>query len=123
MDCIHPAAFFCFRRASVHLLYLDDSGHAKNPNEEYLVLGGISIFERQIHFVSQELDKIASRLHPSDPSVVEFHASHMYSAKTPPWKGLGKRKSRDVIKEVLRETVAKVPKQLQIRILLCVKQA
>jgi hypothetical protein len=85
----------------MHLLYLDDSGSVRNRDEDYLVLAGISVFERQIHYIAQALDSIASRIHPSDPSVVEFHASVMYSAKSTPWSGLGKSESRKVIKEVL----------------------
>lgn len=85
----------------MHLLYLDDSGSSGNRNEAYLVLGGISVFERQIHFISQELDAIASRLHPSDPSIVEFHASAMFAGRTPPWNGMDKTARRNVIKEVL----------------------
>ncbi|GAG28924.1 unnamed protein product, partial [marine sediment metagenome] len=33
----------------MHLLYLDDSGSTGNPNEEYLVLGGVSVYEAQPH--------------------------------------------------------------------------
>ena len=96
-----PGCIFYFRGYRVHLLYLDDSGSAHNANETYLVLGGISVFERQIHFISQALDAIASRLHPSDPSIVEFHASAMFAGRTPPWNGMDKTARRNVIKEVL----------------------
>lgn len=43
----------------MHLLYLDDAGSAKNPNERYLVLGGVAVYEAQAHWVTRELDKLA----------------------------------------------------------------
>ncbi len=85
----------------MYLLYLDDSGSTGNPYEEYLVLAGVSIFERQIHYVSSQLDAIAEKLHPDDPGVVEFHASAIFSGKVPPWKGMTKSKRREIIKEIL----------------------
>lgn len=32
----------------MHLLYLDDSGWAENKNKDYLVLGGLSLYENQV---------------------------------------------------------------------------
>jgi len=85
----------------MYLLYLDDSGSAPNPTESHLVLGGVSIFERQVHWVSQKLDRIAERIHPENPRAVEFHASEIFSGREPPWKGLNKTDRRQVIKDVL----------------------
>ena len=62
----------------MHLLYLDDSGSADNKNEEYLVLGGICLFESQVHYVTAELDRIADRYRPSGADAVEFHASVVF---------------------------------------------
>lgn len=45
------------------------------------MLAGLSIFERQTHWLSQEVDKIASRFNPADPSQVEIHASPMRSGR------------------------------------------
>jgi hypothetical protein len=86
----------------MHLLYLDDSGSVKNPKEDYVILGGLSIFETQGYYLSNELDKIASSLNPSDPSAVEFHASEIFSRKTPPWNTLSKEEAQGVIKAVLK---------------------
>ncbi|MBI5235701.1 MAG: DUF3800 domain-containing protein [Deltaproteobacteria bacterium] len=83
------------------LLYLDDSGSAGNPNENHLVLGGVSVFERQVHWLSQELDKIAARINPSAPKEVEFHASALFSGREAPWKSLTKEQRKGVIKDVL----------------------
>ncbi|MGN6318255.1 DUF3800 domain-containing protein [Trinickia sp.] len=33
----------------MHLLYLDESGHPDDPNSEFFVVAGFSVFERQTH--------------------------------------------------------------------------
>ncbi|MCY4353337.1 MAG: IS1595 family transposase [Truepera sp.] len=43
----------------MHLLYLDDAGSASNSNEQYLVLGGVSVYEAQSHWITRELDRLA----------------------------------------------------------------
>jgi hypothetical protein len=70
------------------LLYLDDSGSAENPQERYLVLGGICVYERQVQHFTQEMDKIAERLVPGRPETVEFHASEVFSGRVEPWDSL-----------------------------------
>ncbi len=86
----------------MYLLYLDDSGSANNPNEDYLVLGGVSVFERAVYFISRELDEIAKQYNEENPYAVEFHASEIYRGKSPPWDGLRNRNARiEVIQKVL----------------------
>jgi hypothetical protein len=63
----------------VHLLYLDESGSASDPNQQYFVLAGVSVFEREAHWVEQELNKVAVRFSPADPYSVELHGSPMRS--------------------------------------------
>jgi len=98
---LHSAAFLFFRRVLVYLLYLDDSGSADNLSEKYLVLAGISVFERQIHFISRQLDSLAASINPSDPKSVEFHASEIYAGRNSPWNGMTRPERRDVINKVL----------------------
>ncbi len=87
----------------MYLLYLDDSGSAMNANEDYLVLGGICIFEHQVGHFTQELDSIARRICPTDPDSVEFHASAINGGREPPWDGLRNAdERRTIIKEVLK---------------------
>jgi hypothetical protein len=45
----------------MHLLYLDDSGSPADSSQHYFVLAGISVFERQGHWLSEQLDAIAAR--------------------------------------------------------------
>ena len=85
----------------MYLLYLDDSGSSSNANEEYLVLGGICVFEPQVNHFTQELEAIAARLQPTNPDAVEFHASTIFSGRTPPWNTLDREARRNIIKEVL----------------------
>ena len=85
----------------MHLLYLDDSGAVGNANEQYLVLGGVSVFETQSHWITQELDKLAETINPGDPHGVEFHASETFARRRQPWKGLSQDDARGTIKAVL----------------------
>ena len=85
----------------MHLLYLDDAGSAGNKREEYLVLGGVSVYEAQSHWITQQLDTLAESINPGDPHSVEFHASEIYSRRSQPWKGLTQDEARGTIKSVL----------------------
>ena len=85
----------------MHLLYLDDSGSANNANEEYLILGGVSVYESQVHWVTQELDNLAREIHPADPHSVEFHASEIFARRVVPWRGMSREEAQNVIKTVL----------------------
>jgi len=85
----------------MHLLYLDDSGSFQNPNEKHLVLGGVSIFEAQAFWVTQQLDQLAESIAPNDPHAVEFHASEIFARRKPPWKGMKRDEAQGVIKAVL----------------------
>lgn len=94
------------RPASLHkpmyLLYLDDAGSPPNPQEEYFVLGGVALFEPQIHWLSQQLDQLAETLFPQlSPRDVEFHASTIFSRRSEPWKQLNKRQAIEVMRRVL----------------------
>jgi hypothetical protein len=89
--------FFC-----MYLLYLDDSGSAGNQNESHLVLAGLAIFERQVHWLATELEALAHKLAPANPDDVEFRASDIFNHRKPPWNDLTKEDCREAIKDVLR---------------------
>ena len=86
----------------MHLLYLDDSGSAENENDPYIVLAGISVYEAQVHWLTQELDKVAESFDPDNPHNIEFHASDMFQGRVDPWKAMGKPDRRNVINSVLK---------------------
>src|SRR5713226_389332 len=85
----------------MHLLYLDDAGSALNKTEDYFVLGGVSVFEAQVHFLTQELDKLAQGIDAANPHAVEFHASEIFSRRSAPWDRMSKQEAQGVIKAVL----------------------
>lgn len=87
--------------ATMHLLYLDDSGAVGNAGEQYLVLGGVSVFETQSHHITTKLDRLAATINLDDPHGVEFHASETFSRRRHPWKALSQDDARDTIKAVL----------------------
>lgn len=63
----------------MHLLYLDESGGVNDTSHRHFVLAGVSVFERQSHWVSERLDQIAARFDEADPGAIELHASPMLS--------------------------------------------
>lgn len=84
----------------MHLLYLDDSGSARNASDRHVILAGIAVFERQPHWLSGRLDGLASRLWPESPSSLEFRGSAMHSGREH-WRGL----QRDVRLSAYREVL------------------
>ena len=85
----------------MHLLYLDDSGSAGNDCEDYLVLGEVSVFEAQSHWITMQLDRLAEGINPDDPHSAEFHASEIFSRRVQPWKDLTRDEARGMIRSVL----------------------
>lgn len=85
----------------MYLLYLDDSGSAANTNEDYLVLGGVAVYEAQANWFTQELDKLAETVDAANPHCVEFHASEIFSRRVEPWKRMTKSEAQGVILAVL----------------------
>ena len=65
----------------MYILYLDDAGSTGNPSDKHVVLAGVALFERQIHFLDKELNELASQIYPQEPSALEFHASHILNRK------------------------------------------
>lgn len=85
----------------MHLLYLDESGSVADPNQEFFVLAGVSIFERRTHWIEQELHKIALRFSDKEPHNIELHGSPMRSGR-PPWKNFALNDRLDAIKDALK---------------------
>ena len=65
----------------MQLLYLDHSGDAIDPAQRHVVLAGVSIFERQTHWLAQQVEAVAARFDPAEPSTIEIHASPMISGR------------------------------------------
>lgn len=82
------AARFRFRAhgEQMHLLYLDESGHSHDPETDFFVLAGFSVFERSTHWLETAITPIAERFNPTDPDAIEFHGSPMRGGSDG-WKG------------------------------------
>jgi hypothetical protein len=65
----------------MHLLYVDESGSTSDPKQLFFVLAGVSIHETQGYWFNKELDKIAERFNPGDPTSVELHGSPMLKGR------------------------------------------
>ena len=75
------------------LLYLDDAGSVGSKADRHYVLGGICLFERQVHFLSKAMDALAATICPSDPDALEFHGSHILPGKGF-WRSVPDRSAR-----------------------------
>ena len=65
----------------MYLLYADESGSVGDPKQQFFVLAGFCIYERQGYWIAKELDSIAARFNPADPASVELHGNPMHSGK------------------------------------------
>jgi len=84
----------------MHLLYLDESGNAHDPNLQFFVLAGVAVFERSAHWLDSRITPVAARFNPHDPSAVEFHGSPMHGAKDG-WAGVAPADRVQAVVDVL----------------------
>lgn len=85
----------------MYLLYLDESGSPNNMQESHFVLAGLSVFERQVHFLIKQLDELAAEIQPENPDAVEFHAAKAFSGNSTPWRGMSKLERRQITFRIL----------------------
>ncbi len=86
----------------MYLLYIDGSGGVKNPTENYFVLGGVAVFERQIYHLIQRFDEFVESLNLGVPSQeVELHASVIANGGKHPWKGIPRKDRLAIIGRAL----------------------
>ena len=83
----------------MHLLYLDDAGSVVDAAQEFYVLGGFSVFERQPHWISKRLDAIAGRFGP-DHSAIELHGNPMLKGSGM-WRKIPKADRQQAYKDAL----------------------
>ena len=57
----------------MHIIYLDESG--MHSEARHFVVAGLSFFERQLHYASEELDRLQRQYFPDASEPIEFHAS------------------------------------------------
>ncbi len=85
----------------MYLIYIDGSGSVKNPNERYFILGGISVFERQIFHLISKIDGYVKSLELGDAQDIELHASVIANGSRRPWKGLSRKRRLEIIEGAL----------------------
>lgn len=66
----------------MYLFYVDESGNPNGwNNQSNLVLGGIAVYEGQVHRLATEVDAIQKKFFPQIIVPIEFHAGHVFSRK------------------------------------------
>ena len=85
----------------MYLLYVDESGTTHDPNQQYFVLAGFCVFERQGYWIANQLDQIAARFDPADPATVELHGSPMFGGRSR-WRSHPKVDRHQAIEDALR---------------------
>jgi hypothetical protein len=85
----------------MHLLYADESGSIGDPAQNFFVLAGVSVFERETHWIECELNQIASRFSQSQPSAVELHGSPMRTGRNG-WDQFPQAERMQAIQDALR---------------------
>ena len=85
----------------MYLLYIDGSGSVKDPKEEYFILGGVSVFERQIFHLIKHIDEFVESLNLGSPEDIELHASVMANGREKPWKGVPRKTRLQIIEDAL----------------------
>ena len=86
----------------MYLLYLDESGN--HAEATYLVVAGIAVFEREIHWYAQDVDALQCRYFPDISEPIEFHSSPLHvstSEDVPePFNLLTKEQRRNLLSEM-----------------------
>ena len=59
----------------MYLLYADESGAIGNPTEEYFILAGVAVFERDTHWIDRDLNEIAARFNNEEPQALPYKAT------------------------------------------------
>lgn len=83
----------------MHILYVDES-ICNIDSKEYFIFSGVSVFERQVYWLTEELNRIAAGFNADNPNHVELHATHMLGGKKG-WRKHPKAHRKQAIKAVL----------------------
>jgi hypothetical protein len=65
------------------------------------VLAGFCVFERQGYWIANELDQIAARFDPAEPTAVELHGSPMFGGRGR-WRSYPKENRHQAIEDSLK---------------------
>lgn len=84
----------------MYLLYVDESGEPSNPLENYFVLAGIAVYEKNAYFLSEAFDRVQEKWFPQATSAIEFHASKIYNRNEEPWRSMQFAQCRSVLEDL-----------------------
>ncbi|MGR3914313.1 MAG: DUF3800 domain-containing protein [Gammaproteobacteria bacterium] len=82
-------------------LYADESGSPSRPSQKHFIFAGVTVFERQAHWLSRDLEKIASSFGKHTSASMELHGSPMWGGKSA-WRKVPKDERINTIKNALR---------------------
>ncbi|MDK4688425.1 DUF3800 domain-containing protein [Kingella negevensis] len=51
----------------MYLLYVDESGSTTDPNQQYFILSGIAVHEKQTYWIENAMNDIAARFSTETP--------------------------------------------------------
>lgn len=87
----------------MHLLYLDESGN--DPSLPFFVLAGVSVSERQTHWIEQDMNAIAKRFTNDALTDIELHGSPMHTGNKR-WRKVEPELRTQAIKDALEIGIA-----------------
>ena len=85
----------------MHILYLDESGVHAEANT--FVLGGLAVFERETHWMTEDVEALQKRYFPTISESLEFHVAPLRAPedKVPePFNTLSKEQRRELISDM-----------------------
>ena len=92
----------------MYLLYLDESGNESDPNDQYFVLAGIALFERQTYYLSDRVEAIQEKYFPNHQPIT-FHLTDIRARKGF-WRKQPEAVGQAVIKD-LTDVIVTAPDQ------------
>jgi hypothetical protein len=92
------AIFFLPLAKNMHLLYVDESGNPDGMEDKYFVLGGVAVFEREIYWINEQVNAIATKYFPSVQ--IEFHTQAIASHREEPWHSCPTEQRNQIIDEL-----------------------
>jgi hypothetical protein len=84
----------------VYILYCDQSGSDHEISNKNIVVAGISVFERQTYWLSQELDEIVRKIFPLNSSCIELNGCAMHIGRGV-WRNIVRMKRMETIQRCL----------------------
>ncbi len=92
----------------MYVLYLDESG--AHEQASYFVLAGLAVFEREIYWFTQDMEKLQREYFPNETEPVFFHVSQLRAPQgqqlPPPWNQLSRQQRleiKDKVFEIIRD--------------------